>query len=441
MARFLVERLTFPAFQGILDRMPRAAKPLPDELGFVAEAHTLIHRLRSALAQVVESLPGRRITRPAELGHALDLDSRLAWKISKVINGTDPFDAARYVPGKGGIREFLRAAKRKDVADLALEQAQLAYEDFCALIHRHAGDRKSFDMMVAGHVKKDRSRAELEHRKGAFQHLSYLWGVQARTQIHTYLLQPSEEPGYFDAATLRGFIDLRRIRPNIPWRIMRTFTVDDAGEMHTSFVRQPLEPPVSADQPDADLPLLLEFCSKPLPQCRRVSGPAGQVEYQLAEGGVGNTELLTIVMGEVIRAAEPCYRDARHRELVLLARLRTPCEILIFDLFVHRRLFGTIEPRLEVNSDLFSGEFGAQPQACDRLPTIETVEHLGMGISGVRTSEIPRYPEMISHVFRRLGWDAEQFEVHRVRMQYPLTPTTVRLVHELPTRPGSSPTS
>jgi hypothetical protein len=407
----------------------------PNSRHFASETEQCIQKLRNALAQVIESLPGQRISRPAELGRALDLDSRLAWKISKVVGGTDPFAAARYMPGSGGVREFLRAAKRKDASDDALVQVQQAYAEFRKLIRTHAGDRKSFDMMMAGHARHDRGRADLEHRKGVFQHLSYLWGVQARTQVHTFLLHPSEQEGYFDAATLRGFVDLRRIRPHVPWRIMRSYTVDDAGEKRTAFQRHPLEIPEAGGEPEGDLPLLREYCSKPLPQCRRVAGPAGQVEYQLVEGAVGNTGLITLLMGEMIRAAEPRYRDERHRELVLMARLRTPCEILVFDLLVHTELFGHLQPSVVLYSDLFADELNTQTQACDRMPVEETVECLGTGLSGIRSVDIPRYQEMISDVFTRLGWDAEQFEAHRLQVVYPMIPTSMRLVHQLPPPP------
>ena len=153
------------------------------------------------------------------------------------------------------------------------------------------------------------------------------------------------------------------------------------------------------------------------------------------EGAVGNTGLVTLIMGELIRAAEPRYRDERHRELVLMARLRTPSEVLVFDLLVHSELFGHLRPSLVLHSDLFAEELLSQPQACDQIAVEESVECLGTGIAGIRATDIPRYQDMISYVFNRLGWDAEQLEVHRVRMAYPMIPTSVRLVHQLPPAP------
>jgi hypothetical protein len=405
---------------------------------FDEEAERRIQELRQALGRVIDSLPGQRIVRPSELANALSLDTMLAWKIWKVINDADPFEAARYMPGASGVRQFLRAAKKQDAVEEAVQAAQQAYDAFQSLIRTHAGDRKSFDMMLAGHVTKDRARADFEHRRGAFQHLSYIWGVQAKTQIYTYLVRPSETPGFCDAAAVRGFIDLRRIRPDVPWRITRCFTVDDAGKLRTSFDREPLDPAPRDGDELSDLPLLRDFCSRPLPQCRRVNGPDGQVVYQLVEGSVGNAGLLTCLMGEVVRATEPRFRDEAHQNFALQAAARTPCELLQFDVLMDRRMFDHYEPTLQIYSALFLGELNAKPMECDRLPAQETVEHLGFGLGVIRAAEVPRYDELIASVFQRLGWNPDDFGVYRLRMEYPPIPAILHITQKLPEGPEGS---
>ena len=402
---------------------------------FDVEAERRIRELKQSLGRVIESLPGQRVGRPSELGNTLVLDTMLAWKIWKVVHGADPFEAARYMPGASGMRQFLRAAKKQHADADAVKVAQEAYDIYQKLIRAHAGDRKSFDMMLAGHVTKDRARADIEHRRGAFQHLSYIWGVQARAQIHTLLLCNSETPGYFDTAAIRGFYDLRRIRPKVPWRIARCFTVDDAGRMQTTFVREPLDPAPLNKNELSDLPLMREFCSQPLPECQRVQGPQGQIVYQLAEGAVGNAGLLTCLTGEVIRATEPRFRDGVHENLVLQASTRTPCELMQFDVLVDQRMFERYEPTLDVFSALFLRELNARPMECDRLPVHETIDFLGSGLGVVRAAGIPRYEEMIASVFSRLGWNADGFDVYRLRMEYPPIPATVHITQTLPDMP------
>lgn len=400
---------------------------------FENEAGKSIVDLKCALGRLVDSLPGARVSRPSELASLLMLDTMLSWKIWKVITEPDPFVAALYVPGASGVRQFLRAARKHKAGDDTLIAARQAYEAFQNLIRTHAGDRKSFDMLLAGHATADRARVDLEHRRGAFRHLSYLWGVQAKAHIYSLLLRPSASAaGYFDVAAVRGFIDLRRIRPNVPWRIARCYTVDDAGALRTEFVREPLDPGTDSTIEGSELPLLRAFCSQPLPECRRVSGLHGEVEYQLVEGKVGNTGLLTCITGEVIRAAEPCHRDEAHQDLVLQAYVRTPCEVLLFDMLIDRRLFGDFHPELRAYSALFLGDLNAKPAECDRLPIHEKIEPLGSGISGLHATEAPRYADMIGYALRRLDWSPDDFDAYRIRMEYPPTPISVRVYHPLP---------
>ncbi len=391
-------------------------------------------RLRSAFAGVLESLPVAGRARPKQLADTLNIDRTLAWKISKLIDGHDPFAAARFVPGAAGVNIFLRAATRCHVPRIPVEQARKAFQDFHALMRIHAGDRKSLGMMLAGHVREDPGRADLEHRKQAFQANSYLLGVQAATQLDTYLVHPSTHAGLLDVAIVRGYVDLRRIRPNVPWRIARLYSVNDVGELRTSFPREPLGCNLESGHSADELPLMTEFCSRPWPEYRRVGGPRGAVEYELAEAPVGNTAAHTCMIGEVARGAGPRQRNDREWLFVVRARLRTPCETALFDLLIHRDVFGRITPQLDLFSELFAGELDAHYQVSDRLPLYEGVQYLGCGPDAVRAVEVPRYVDLVRYALERLGWDASRFDAYRVRMQFPVIPAAVMLTHPLPER-------
>ncbi len=406
---------------------------------FATEARQVIQELRGALGSVIERVSGDPNVRPSRLADALILDNRLAWKISKVVSTRDPFLASQYVPGSKGLRIFLRAAAKKDVADEVLTAAQVAFDRFRTMMKLHASDRTNFESLLAGQVSEDPARVDLQHRKGAFQHLSYIWGVQARAHLHTYIIRASEDQRRIDAATLRGYIDLRWIRPNVPWRLSRFYTVDDAGDRHTRFDRQPLAPTASGGAQVPELPLLTDFCSQPLPRIRRVDGPRGDVCYQLVEGAVGNTGSLTCVLGEVIRGAEPRFRQPDHRELVMVALPRTPCETLLFDIIIHRDVLERVDPRAEMFSDLFDRAFDERPAAHDRLPLHARVAHLGSGPAVVSTPDVPRYREMVRYAMKQLAWPEDEFDVYRLQVRYPPIPTAVRLVQELPEPPAAEP--
>jgi hypothetical protein len=403
-----------------------------EDAGFEAATRAVVQRLRAALAGVTQAFPAERTQRAAHLAEALGVDHVLAWKAAKIIDGEDPFLAAQYVPGASGARILLQAAQDRGVPVRELKRARAAFEDFRELVRVHAGTRKAFDQMVAGYVTHNRERAELEQRRGAFERLGYLWGVQARCQVLSYLLNPSADGRSFDAATLRGFSDLRRLRPKAPWRLGRPQSIDDAGDLRSTFRRVALDPVDEGADPLAAPPLLRSFCSQPLPRFLRLQQPNGTVEYLLEDGPVGNSGLLSCFTGELLYAAEPRYRDERHRDLVIRAYARTPCEHFLFDLFVHRALFGVMTPELALYSALFATDPSLSCQECDRIPHFETVESHRDVLGAALAPEAPRYAEMIRFAFERLGWDPREFDLYRVRVAYPPVPSIIVLSQPLP---------
>jgi len=402
---------------------------------FPAQAAQTVAALQRSLADVVRNLPDVRVRRPNDLANGLEIDPKLAWRVAQVINRTDPFGAALHIPGRAGMTIFLSAAARRGAAQEVVARAEQAYAGFEELVHVHAGDRRTFDMLIAGYVKQDRRRGELHHRKLMFQGMSYIWGVQVRVQTITTLVAPSADPMRLDAAVLKTFVDLRRIRPNVPWRITRTYTADSAGEVQTTLVREPLDPGGQAPGVGPRLPLLTEFCSRPLPECRLVAGPRGVVDYQLVEGAVGNTACLTIATGEVLRAVEPRYRAENHPTFNVDFILRTPAELVVHDLLIQRGLWEPAIPEFNLYSDLFAEGLEWPRLECDRLPIHERVEYLGVGLEGLVVAEYPAYVEMLRHAFGRLGWDAARFDAYRVRMSYPPIPSGGLMRCSLPPAP------
>ena len=50
---------------------------------------------------------------------------------------------------------------------------------------------------------------------------------------------------------------------------------------------------------------------------------------------------------------------------------------------------------------------------------------------------MPRYVEMARYAFARLGWDGEQFEVYRCRVEYPVMHSAVVIRFPLPVAPAT----
>ena len=404
---------------------------------FEEQARLAFLRIRGAFAEILDALPGH-IVRPHELSKCLSIDMKLAWKVVRAAHCTDPFMAVQHIPGTAALEAFLKAAAGQHVAAKRIQAVQTAMQEFERLIEVHAGDRATLEMILLGYASEDRRRADLAHRKAAFGANSYIWGIQARTQVKADILLPSSEKGWLDIATIRGFVELRRIRPKVPWVIARARVADDRGNVKSPSGREPLDPVQNDPDGGTGAPLLREFCSQPLPQFRRVAGPHGFLEDELVEGEVGKTGAVTCMTGEVTRRVASYYRAEQNRVAALLARMHTPCEALVFDLFVHEDLFGPIEPQLAIYSELDGGRPvpPIEGRERDRLATNDSVEYLGKGPSVVHTPHVPRYAEMIRYVLDRLGSDGERFDVYRVEIEYPIIPTSVALIHELPEAPA-----
>ena len=112
--------------------------------------------------------------------------------------------------------------------------------------------------------------------------------------------------------------------------------------------------------------------------------------------------------------------------------MRTPTELLISDLIVHKDLFPGVKRELCVFGELMTQ---LSRDERDRVPVPEKVEDLGPVIEGIGTADVPRYDEILKFVFERAGLKANEFEAHRVRMRYPPLPVSVLLRHEMPMRP------
>jgi hypothetical protein len=280
----------------------------------------------------------------------------------------------------------------------------------------------------------------IAHRKAAFQANSFIWGVQARVQFGIYIMRLGTDPSWGDLAGIRGFIGLRRMRPNVPWVIARLRATDEDDRELTGIERRELDPAPPRPDGSPAAPLLREFCSKPLPEIQRVDHSAGFFEEVLSPAEVGNTAAIDVVTGDDALAVVPRHQMEGETVWGGLRMLRTPVETLILDQLVHEDLFGPLEPRLIQFSDLnLSRGFPAPPLSeSDQLRAEEVVQYLGKDPTAVYTPQIPRYAEMVQHTCDSINCDPARLDVYRVRIDYPVIPSSIGMEHDLPAAPGDA---
>ena len=398
---------------------------------FEVAAHDAVLRVRDAFAHIVRSLPGK-VSRPHEIEKALGLDKALAWKVSRLIETADPLVASQHMPGVSAVRILIDSARKRDVSATVIREAEDAVLHFESLIRVHAGDRSSLDMMLDSYAMKAGEPIDVEHRKAAFRGNSFIWGVQARTKFTSVFIGPSATEGKLDMFVLYGFVHLRRLRPNVPWMITQSSFTDEDAVARDLPHREAIDP----RRVPGSVPLMLDFCSQPLPELCRVPGAPGFVREEIVGGAVGNTGAVTIMAGELVRGVGSRYRDEHNSWNQAFAAMWTPTETLIIDLVVHEDLYGPIRPELLVYSELGTGAqwpVGAPNRL--ELPVSERVQFLGQGAGMLETKHVPRYREMAEAGFGRLGWDGNRFDVYRVEMKFPPIPSTIGMRHRLPAAP------
>lgn len=401
----------------------RGVEGLEGSARFTEAALTHLRGAQAALTDLLDEA-GLGGARPTEIGRRLGVDKTLAWKIARFVDSSEAAGAARHMPGSAGVEIVLKAASARGVAGERLDAVREADRRLRAFVRDHAGDRRSFEAMI-GHDGRREDSAEFEQRRAYFRAGSAIWGVRARVQVLMLALRPSSSvPGMIDVLQLSGMFGFERLRSDVPWIIRRLTNRSDSGSSSTGFVREPLDASGVAGD-GKGLPLVPRFCSKPLPEIRQFEGWDGTLYDEIAPGPVGRHGAVTFVAGEIYRGAVPLAWSADNREGRYRLSVRTPVELVLFDLLLHKDLshFGDAETRVYGQlEDRPSVAGAAQPGA---MYEPREAERLG-GASVLQTPRLSGYARMASEALRMAGWgSADAFRGYRTEASYPVAPCDV----------------
>lgn len=398
--------------------MPEAIPSFQDEVRLV------IDELRAAIRAAISRTGDPLERSPAEMSRDLGLDTKLGWKLHRLLADEDPFAAALFVPGRAGVGLIIEGLARVCEDAAVLERVRAAGERFQECVSHHADNRAGFDVLLS--VQTNDERSSIEHRKLAYQGVRSVWGIESAANLMTYLIHPSEDGDNMDVASIRGIIGCQRLRENVPWRIART-TMRRPEGVEVQFQREAVDPALRGINPGDELPVLGTYCSDPLPEIERVPSPLGAVEYQLGRGTVGKQGRFDLVMGEVARSVQSRYAQPGDAPLRARFAVRIPTQLVVFDVMMHRDMFSRSTPKAKMVSDLFATDLGSQPQPQDEIPAQLGPETLRASPDVLAIEACPRYADAIDEAMGTLGWAPESFDVFRIRVSYPPVPTTLVL--------------
>ena len=413
----------FPYFQP----MPRDTSSAheTEEPIFKVHFRQAVQGLRGALTELLGSIDGLP-DRPLQLARHLGLNKNLAWKLVKIVKANDPIEAVQHIPGESGVRILLDAFKEHGAGKRELEAVRDAVAEFDRMVTVHTGNRASLELMLGSLAPGSLDRGRLEAgRKLAFQGNSSTLGVQARARLSLQIVAPSAtEEGMVDIAAVGGLVGFRRLRSNATWPLLTTqgFTDDDRDP--GPIMRTPLVE-------GSGLPLLADFCSKPLPELRALQSAAG-VTYELCEGPVGHTAESTCIFGWYTRALGSVYARGEDPVAEFILALHTPVEAAVFDILVHRDLPFEGEPELKMFSAMHGQPaFPISQHGRYEIPGKPTLQNLGAEPPVVATAHFPRYRELIEFTAEKAGWNLSEFRGYRLELRYPPIPSASVMTYPL----------
>ena len=387
-------------------------------------------RLRAAQAALMDMLASAGVggTRPTELARQLKLDKTLAWRVARFIEEPDPLRAARHFPGGGGVEIVLRAAERHGVDGDRVDAVRLADRALRDFVRQHAGDRRSFDAMLA-RGRRD-PRVESDERRDFFRAGSVMWGVRAQAQVLALILRPSDSvDGMLDVLQVGGLVGLERLRPDLPWIVRRFRVSSDAEREGHAVHRAPLDP---AHVTPGGMPLIPQFCSRPLPELRRFEGPDGWAYDELVPGPVGREGLVTCVSGECYHAAVPFRWSQDNTAGTYRLIVRTPVQHVLFDLYLHETLAHWGEPSVRIDS-LLEDRPRTEMSAGNGAPILAPSPAARLGTPPRVPS--PRYADhgnLLRWAVERAAWGRlGEFRGYRAEFEYPPPPCELEITSRI----------
>jgi hypothetical protein len=248
--------------------------------------------------------------------------------------------------------------------------------------------------------------------------------------MSVFMAPNAEAPDRLDVAIVRGFLGFRRLRSDVRWPIFQTRGWGKEGDPMTADRWQPLED--SGDGQNG-LPLLRKFSTVD-PSAIEEARTAGGMDYLLVPGPIGNAGAIDCYIADYARSAVGKYRTERDTTGEFGATIAAPTERLVFDLIVHESLDFALSPKALAFGGIFmerSEDGGQLP-----IPVPQTVAPLPGQPPVVATPSVPRYPEIVGFVHRRMKWNPNDFRGCRLEVMYPPLGSTILLRFDLPEAPA-----
>lgn len=380
----------------------------------VAWAGRVAARIRGEFGELIASFPfsARRSTGMARW---LSLQVPLCHRVLAGIRAQRELSGVfAAFPGIEGLRSFLRAASRMEVAKARLEQCSAAVDELQSLVEHAGGSQRRLVASLeaiesSGPAVGRDSEDEPDLQKRLFLSSAELLGSCSRAALGVRVYTPSKSPAF------PGDMDV-------------TATVGRCGFVRTGTSTPFVLSYATGDRPrdaqaDGDAPqrsrLLKEFCSLPTPRvtCDVRLGVAIEVVDPTFE----STAPMDIFAGPfessnvIVKESEVGYLNSG----IIASH---PSERLISDVYLPRSMVGSLECSAGVYHHGSMGGVSGAPSRrwFDRLPLTITPMLLGRGIANSAVHGLPNHTRLTERIFEAAGVDPSGYTGFRMDVAYPL---------------------
>jgi hypothetical protein len=264
---------------------------------------------------------------------------------------------------------------------------------------------------------------ELSNRCNAYNVLSRIWGTQTESHLAAAFVRGAQTAVGTDECLVSIRRGLRRLRPNVSPIVYGARHHSSTTPMHVRS-QVPLDPIAAAK---FNAPLLLDYCSKPLPKLRTVSGAAGWAYTELSSEGIGRQREVDLGFGAAANDV-PFSIDTYGSRLVRNSTtFRTSTAFFEKNFLVHRPSFGEVVPELIAFQSTPGDESPAIARAAAQLPLREKVIALGPASSSVASEQWPGLHDTLRYACDALNWDLAEFDLFRLQVRYPVLGSVIRI--------------
>lgn len=397
---------------------------------------SLTASIDALLEPTVQSRPPLR---PSQLDAATGIGKDTASRILQATRAADPLMALHLLPGPVPLRRLLQVASSKQIPIEILDNARHWIDEFDRFIRAEAGDRATLDLILSGWLPDARLKSELLAKQAVYKGVSQIKGITADVVLESVVMFPStSNPAKLDVAAIHGVFGYRRWRRDAVLRFLNRRLDSPSTEVleHSPFSSLTLDGGAINCLDDI---LLKEFSNLPESTLEKHRGTHNEDVFHVQSDTLGMQSAADVVVADLLKGFLSHSRPTNQpRKGGISAGIEVPTKLLILDILLPKNVFATSEPQLCLWDTCMLGmaDFNDPHRQNDVLPLTERVDSAGMGINGLRLSEVPGYLDMLRMVFGQLKISDREFRAYRCRIEYPMYTSQVAMMFEM--SPASS---